>query len=129
VTVAVGSLERLPSTLRPGAGLRPEIAGAMGLGGLMLGLVGMGLGSLGAGVLGLLVIGTALGFVGTVRSRIVVAIVIWLAATVFAIVAATTGSVGLALAGPLVFVLTCVALGQCVGVIGGVARRRSGGTA
>jgi hypothetical protein len=102
-----------------------EVAAGAALGGMMLGMAGLGGGWLPVGVVGLVTIGLALGFSGTLRSRIAVAASIWTVATALAAVSAAFGSIGFAVAGSMVFGLTCVASGQCVGLVAGAAVRHA----
>lgn len=104
----------------------PHIAAALAFGGLYLGVAGFSAGLMPVGVAGLLVIGLALGFIGGLGKRILVAIALWGAVTALSAISATFGEVGFVVIAPVIFCLLFVALGQMVGTLTGAAFRRIG---
>ncbi len=97
--------------------LPAEWALALGLVGLALGLLAMGTGFLALGVLGLLLLGLAVGCSGNQRQRLWVALLLWLLTSVLALCAWAFGAEALQVAGPLIFSLLFIAVGQCLGLL------------
>ncbi|MDN3521128.1 hypothetical protein [Halomonas ramblicola] len=102
----------------------PHIAATVAFGGLYLGVAGFSGGLVPVGAAGLLVIGLALGFIGGLGKRILVAIALWSAVTALATISARFGEVGFVVIAPVIFCLLIVALGQMVGTLAGAAFRR-----
>jgi hypothetical protein len=100
--------------------LRGHVAAVLALIGVMLGMAGLGGGWLAVGAIGLVAVGLAAGLVGTLRQRVAIAAALWFVATAVAAAGLGFGSVGFAVAGSIVFALTCAALGQFAGVLAGV---------
>lgn len=104
--------------------LRPEIAAGMALVGVVLGMVSLGAGVLWLGMTGLVLIGLGVGLTGSLRHRVVAAVLIWLVATTLAIVGAAFGRIGFEITAPVVVSAVFVALGQIFGVVAAVVSER-----
>ncbi len=100
--------------------LRPEIAGAIALVGLMAGLVAMGTGTLLPGVIGLTAMGLAMGLSGSLGNRATIAALLWLTTMGLSLLLIPYGQDALAVAGPAIFSLLFIAVGQCAGLLAGV---------
>ncbi len=103
--------------------LRPEVAGATALLGMILCLLALGTGFLSLGILGLGLMGLAAGFTGTLKSRLLVGVLIWITATALALVGLMYAEVGFAMTAPVVVTLVFVACGQFLGALAGIVVR------
>ncbi len=101
-----------------------EYAGGLAIAGMAFAMLSLGLGWLPLGVAGLAMMGLASGLVGGFRYRVVLALLLWLAATCLTLISAQLGEAGFTLVGPAVLCLVFFAAGQCLGLLTGVLFRR-----
>lgn len=102
----------------------PQIAIPVAFGGLYMAVAGFSAGRVSVGVAALLAMGLALGFSGSLRARVIVAVTLWLVVTGLAGVSTAFGETGFSVIMPALFCLLFVALGQGVGLVSGAAFRR-----
>lgn len=109
-----------------------NLAGAMLLAGVAMGLVALGTGWLALGAFGLSLAGLASGLLGNRRQRLCVAGLLWLGAAGLVFLGAALGPGGFTLVGPVLLCLWLFALGQFAGLLAGLlvlrpARQGDGG--